>query len=108
MAAKKSAGARTPALRRYAAVLRGVSPMNARSRGTSAAFRGGWCRTVRPPLSTGSVAFRAKTADEAALARKAEAAMQKHLGRSFMTIVRSVDGLQAILEADAYAKFRLA
>jgi uncharacterized protein (DUF1697 family) len=59
-------------------------------------------------LSSGNVVFSAKRADEAALARKAEAAMQKQLGRSFMTIVRSVDDLQALLDADPYAKFRLA
>ena len=33
--------------------------------------------------------------------------MNKHLGRTFLTIVRSVDDLREILEADPYRAFRL-
>src|SRR5690606_5982914 len=38
---------------------------------------------------------------------KAEEAMTRHLGRSFRTIVRSVDALREHLEGDPFADFRL-
>jgi uncharacterized protein (DUF1697 family) len=34
--------------------------------------------------------------------------MQEHLGRTFYTIARRVDELQKMLDADIYAKFKLA
>lgn len=108
MAAKKSPNARSSELRRYAAFLRGVSPTNAKMPELKRCFEAAGFTDVKTLLSSGNVVFSAKPADEAALARKAEAAMQKQLGRSFMTIVRSADDLQALLDADPYAKFRLA
>jgi uncharacterized protein (DUF1697 family) len=108
MAAKRSAKAAPSELRRYAAFLRGVSPMNAKMPELKRCFESAGFKDVKTLLSSGHVVFSAARADEAALARKAEAAMQKQLGRSFMTIVRSVDDLQALLEADPYAGFRLA
>jgi uncharacterized protein (DUF1697 family) len=33
--------------------------------------------------------------------------MQKHMGKSFMTQVRSVDALRALLDADPFAPFRV-
>jgi len=108
MATKKAPKARSSELRRYAAFLRGVSPMNAKMPELKRCFEAAGFADVKTLLSSGNVVFSAKTADEAALARKAEAAMQKQLGRCFMTIVRSVDSLQAMLEADPYAQFRLA
>ena len=33
--------------------------------------------------------------------------MKKHLGNAFMTIVRPVDALRAILDSDPYAAFKL-
>jgi uncharacterized protein (DUF1697 family) len=41
------------------------------------------------------------------LERKAEAAMKRHLGRPFFTIVRPVDALRRMLAADPYKSFRL-
>jgi uncharacterized protein (DUF1697 family) len=50
---------------------------------------------------------RSGTASERALERKVEAAMAKELDRTFFTIVRRVDALKRLVEADPYAGFRL-
>ncbi len=63
---------------------------------------------VRTVLSSGNVVFSAAAGSEAVLEKKAEAAMKKVLGKEYMTIVRSVDFLRELLEADPFARFRLA
>ncbi len=95
-------------LQRYVALLRGVSPMNAKMPDLRRSFETAGFADVATLLSSGNVIFGAKPADEAALARKAEAAMQDGLGRSFATIVRRLDDLQAMIDADPFAGFRLA
>ena len=92
---------------RYVAFLRGVSPMNAKMPELNRCFEACGFSEVRTLLSSGNVVFNARAATEAALQRKAEAAMAKHLGRAFYTIVRSTSDLQKILDADPYAAFRL-
>jgi uncharacterized protein (DUF1697 family) len=62
---------------------------------------------VRTLLSSGNVAFDARKTKHATLARRAEAAMHEGLGQAFDTIVRSCEELQALLEADAFAKHAL-
>jgi uncharacterized protein (DUF1697 family) len=62
---------------------------------------------VKTLLSSGNAVFSAKAAPLARLERACEAAMEQHLGRSFGTIVRSVDDLRALLESDPYQAFRL-
>jgi uncharacterized protein (DUF1697 family) len=94
-------------MRRYAAFLRGVSPMNCKMPELKRAFEEVGFGEVRTVLSSGNVVFTAREAADTALERKAEAAMQKHLGRTFLTIVRSVEELQALLAADPFAKHRL-
>ncbi len=91
------------ATRRYAALLRGVSPMNARMPELAAAFEAAGFTEVRTVLSSGNVLFSAPRATEAALERKAEAAMARRLGKAFPAIVREVAALQALLEADPWA-----
>jgi uncharacterized protein (DUF1697 family) len=95
------------ASKRYVAFLRGVSPMNAKMPELKAAFEQAGFADVKTVLSSGNVVFGAASAKEGALARKCEAAMQKHLGKSFFTLVRSVDALAQLLESDPYARFRL-
>lgn len=90
---------------RYAAFLRGVSPMNAKMPELKRAFELAGFRDVKTVLSSGNVVFDARAASEDALIRKAETAMQEHLGRSFATIVRSVDALREMLETDPYEPF---
>jgi uncharacterized protein (DUF1697 family) len=94
-------------MKRYAAFLRGVSPMNAKMPELKKAFEEAGFTDVRTVLSSGNVIFSAPAAAETALERKAEAAMEKRLGTAFPTIVRSVDALRRMLASDPYADFRL-
>jgi len=92
----------------YAALLRGVMPFNCKMPDLKRAFELAGFTDVRTVLGSGNVVFTARTASEAALGRKAEAAMKKEMGRSFPTIVRSIDDLRELLANDPYKKFRLA
>jgi uncharacterized protein (DUF1697 family) len=92
---------------RYAAFLRGVSPMNAKMPALKAAFEAAGFTDVKTVLSSGNVVFSAARAADSSLERKAEAAMAKRLGHDFVTIVRPVDALRAMLESDPYAAFDL-
>lgn len=92
---------------RYVAFLRGVSPLNARMPELKRCFEAAGFRDVRTLLSSGNVAFSSRGSSEAALARKAEEAMQATLGRTFGTIVRSSAALQYLLENDPFARFDL-
>ncbi|QJW83915.1 DUF1697 domain-containing protein [Ramlibacter terrae] len=94
-------------MKRYAALLRGVSPMNCKMPALARAFEAAGFSEVKTLLSSGNVVF-SGSGTERALQKKAEAAMQEHLGRSFLTFVRPVAALQALLDADPYAAFRLA
>jgi uncharacterized protein (DUF1697 family) len=92
---------------RYAAFLRGVMPTNAKMPDLKNAFEAAGFSDVRTLLSSGNVVFGATSASEAALQRKAEAAMTKKLGRTFLTVVRPIDTLREMLASDPYAAFRL-
>jgi uncharacterized protein (DUF1697 family) len=92
---------------RYAAFLRGVMPTNAKMPDLRRAFEAAGFSEVRTILSSGNVVFSVHAASEAALQRKAEAAMERRLGRNFLTIVRSIDALQELLASDPYRPFRL-
>jgi uncharacterized protein (DUF1697 family) len=92
---------------RYAAFLRGVSPMNAKMPDLKQAFEAAGFTDVRTLLSSGNLVFTAPSASEATLRRKAEAAMTKQLGRTFLTIVRPVEALRKMLASDPYQAFRL-
>ena len=96
------------ALRRYAAFLRGVMPTNAKMPELKECFEAAGFREVKTLLSSGNVVFSAAASSEASLERKIEAAMEKHLGRAFPTMVRPVEALRAIVASDPYAAFRLA
>jgi uncharacterized protein (DUF1697 family) len=91
---------------RFAAFLRGVSPMNCKMPELAAALEAAGFKDVKTVLSSGNVVFTAHGIAKAAAAR-CEKAMQAGLGRSFMTFVRPVAELQALLEADPYARHRL-
>src|SRR5438067_405064 len=96
-----------PRMKRYAAFLRGVSPMNAKMPEVKKAFEAAGFTEVRTVLSSGNVVFGAPAGPEAAIERKAEGAMKKHLGNAFLTIVRPVEALQKMLASDPYQTFRL-
>jgi uncharacterized protein (DUF1697 family) len=92
---------------RYAAFLRGVSPMNAKMPELKRSFEACGFADVQTILASGNVVFSARAASEHSLQRKAEKAMQATLGRTFLTIIRPVDALRALIEADPFARFRL-
>jgi len=92
---------------RYAALLRGVSPMNAKMPELKRAFETAGFSDVKTVLSSGNVVFNARSASEAALERRAEAAMRERLGQAFLTIVRPVEVLREMLAADPFGAFRL-
>ena len=92
---------------RYVALLRGVSPMNAKMAELKRCFETAGFTDVRTVLSSGNVAFGARAKSDTALAREIEAAMAKRLGRTFYTIVRPASVLRELLESDPYAAFRL-
>ena len=94
--------------RRYAAFLRGVMPTNAKMPELRKCFEATGFTDVKTVLSSGNVVFSARASTEAALQRKIEDGMDKHLGRTFLTIVRSLDALREIVDADPYKKFDLA
>ena len=92
---------------RYAAFLRGVSPMNCKMAELKKAFEAAGFTDVKTVLASGNVVFTAPKASSATLQRKVEAAIEKHLGKSFMTIVRSVDSLKELLATDPYRPFNV-
>ncbi len=92
---------------RYVAFLRGVSPSNARMADLRRCFEAAGFGEVCTVLSSGNVVFSAKAASEAVLERRAEAAMQQGLGRSFRTLVRPTKRLQALLAADPFADLQV-
>ena len=93
---------------RYVAFLRGVMPTNAKMPELKRCFEEAGFANVRTILASGNVVFDARSASEATLEKRAEAAMQASLGRSFYTIVRPADTLRALLESDPYSPFALA
>ena len=81
--------------------------MNARMPDLVDAFERAGFEDVRTVISSGNVVFTARRGSEAALERKAEAAMKARLGRAFPTLVREIDALRRLLEADPYSAFAL-
>jgi len=92
---------------RYAALLRGVMPVNAKMPDLKKAFEAAGFRDVKTILASGNVVFSARAASEASLERRAEAAMAERLGRTFLTIIRPIEALRDLLESDPYKAFRL-
>jgi len=92
---------------RYAAFLRGISPMNAKMPELKQAFEAAGFTDVKTLLSSGNLVFTARASSESALQKKAEAAMARELGRTFLTIVRPIEALQELLASDPYQTFRL-
>jgi len=92
---------------RYAAFLRGVSPMNLKMPALKQALETAGFSDVKTVLSSGNVIFNGRRASEAAVERKVENGIEEHVGKRFGAIVRSVEHLQALLDTDPYQAFRL-
>jgi uncharacterized protein (DUF1697 family) len=82
-------------------------PTNAKMSELKQAFEAAGFTDVKTLLSSGNVVFSAPRASDAMVQQKAEAAMAKRLGRTFLTIVRPVDMLREMLASDPYQAFRL-
>src|SRR4051812_25027750 len=92
---------------RYAAFLRGVSPMNCRMPELQRALEAAGFEDVKTLLSSGNAVLTAKKASNEAIQKRAEAAMKAHLGQAFTTFVRPIDELAALLASDPYKAFKL-
>jgi uncharacterized protein (DUF1697 family) len=92
---------------RYVAFLRGVSPMNCKMPALKQCVEDAGFSNVRTLLSSGNVAFDARAAPLPKLERRVQAAMESGLGRAFEAFVRSSAELQALLDADPFAAFKL-
>jgi uncharacterized protein (DUF1697 family) len=70
-----------------------------------ACLEGAGLGDVKTLLSSGNATFSAAVAAETALEKKLEAALKKAVGREFMTFVRSLDDLQALLASEPFRAF---
>ncbi len=87
---------------RYVALLRGVSPLNAKMPELRGCFESAGFTNVRTVLSSGNVAFDSPLANPADIESRAEASMGKTLGQAFYTVVRSSLELHELLAIDPY------
>jgi len=92
---------------RYVALLRGVSPTNARMPALRACFEAAGFSEVRTLLSSGNVVFNVRSSSLAALERSCEKAMQSELGSSVATIVRSAEYLRSLVQSQPLARYEL-
>ena len=92
---------------KYAALLRGVSPMNCRMPELKAALEKAGFADVRTVISSGNAVFSSRAASEMSLEKKCEDTFERHLNQPFLTIVRPIDYLQALIDRDPYAAFTL-
>ncbi len=93
---------------RYAAFLRGVSPMSAKMPELKRCLELAGFKDVKTLLSSGNVVFSSRAASLHVLERKLEQAMEKHLGQAFSPFVRPIGALHVLLASDPYKAFRLA
>jgi uncharacterized protein (DUF1697 family) len=94
-------------MRIYAAFLRGVSPMNMQMPELKRCLEAAGLDEVRTLLSSGNAVFASRAASRQALESKLEAALEKHFGQAFMTMVRPIEELRALIDSDPYQSFRL-
>ena len=62
---------------------------------------------VKTLLSSGNVVFSGRRASDSAIEKKVVATVLKNTGKTFGVIIRSIDELQALIDAEPYAAFRL-
>ncbi|MBV8882232.1 MAG: DUF1697 domain-containing protein [Planctomycetaceae bacterium] len=91
----------------FAALLRGVSPLNAKMPELKKAFERGGFRDVRTVLGSGNVVFSCASSSTSAIEKRVETALQAQLGRCFLTIVRPIDALRRLLASQPYRAQRL-
>ena len=62
---------------------------------------------VKTLLSSGNVVFSGRRASDSAIEKKVVATIEANTGKTFGVIVRSIEELQTLIEADPYQAFRL-
>lgn len=62
---------------------------------------------VKTLLSSGNVVFSGRRASDTAIEKKIETTIEKNVGKRFGVIVRSIDELQALIDADPYRVYRV-
>ena len=92
---------------RYAAFLRGVSPMNCRMPALKQALEKAGFENVKTLLSSGNATFDSRSTSIPALEKKIEAALGKELGTAFLTFVRPIRELQQMIASDPYKGTKL-
>lgn len=92
---------------RFVALLRGVSPQNAKSAELKRAFESAGFANVRTVLSSGNVVFDTRARTVSKLERAAEDALQASMGQTFYTIVRPLAHLEELLAGDPFVAHAL-
>lgn len=92
---------------RYAALLRGVSPMNCKMPELKKALEKAGFTDVKTVISSGNAVFSSRMKSASVIEETCEAAMQKVMKKSFLTIVRSIDELEGLLKTDAFTRYSL-
>ncbi len=92
---------------RYAALLRGISPMNCSMADLRKCLEGAGMTNVRTVLASGNAVFDTRVTSEDALVTRLERAFAKDLDDAFVTFVRSTAFLQKLLRVNPYADFEL-
>jgi len=90
---------------RYAALLRGVSPMNCKMDALATAFTAAGFGDVATVLSSGNVVFTTSSRSTSEIGAMADKAMAEHVGRTFEITYRTIDELQGLLDGDPFAAF---
>ena len=81
--------------------------MNLKMPALQAALEGAGFTDVKTLLSSGNVVFAGRRATDVVIEKKIESALEAEVGKKFGTIVRSIEELAALIEADPYQAFRL-
>ena len=81
--------------------------MNCRMPELKAALEQAGFGDVKTVISSGNAVFTSRAASESSIEKRCEEAMERHMGRRFMTIVRSIGDLQALLKRDVFADYDL-
>ncbi len=92
---------------RYVALLRGVSPTNLAMPDLKRWIEAEGFTDVKTVLATGNVAFSTSMRSLAKIESVIETALTREAGRSFFTIVRSINMLTRLIAADPFARFDL-
>lgn len=80
--------------------------MNLKMHDLRACLEAAGFRDVKTVLASGNVIFTTQATSESATERAVEQVIKRDLGKVFYTIVRSVDHLRTLVEANPFAAFR--